>query len=199
LASSKNKLRLAALAALLVLVAVLVFLRLHRDSSTEVPSEPVMPTTSPALPPAPPLPPPSKGLPAKPAPQVYLRIDGIKLLRPAGEHVRVHLRADVNSAYYDYPSPPGDAGIGWIEVEPHMKAEHFPIARAFMYELDVELQIRGRDRLIGKAETLALTTPSGALSDKLPFSEDYKLYLTGHGMKAAEPSAIVSYTITETP
>jgi hypothetical protein len=128
---------------------------------------------------------------------VYLRIDGIKLLRSTAPHVFVHLRANINAAYYDYPS--ADGGMGWIEVDPQMKGERFAIPRSVMYEVYFELQFRGRDRLTGAAETLGLTSPSGVLSDKLPFSEDYKLYFSGHGMKAPEPSAIVSYTITETP
>jgi hypothetical protein len=129
---------------------------------------------------------------------VYLRIDALTPTR-AGAPVRGHLRANINAAYYDFPMGPGDAGTTWLEVGAPVKGQRHVIPRSSEYEAFFELELRGGEGMSGTAETLNLTSPGGRLSDKLPFHEEYKLYFTGHGMKAPEPSAILSYTITETP
>jgi hypothetical protein len=129
---------------------------------------------------------------------VYLRINELKLVHPA-PHVRGHLRADVNAVYYDYPSEPADGGPGWVELGDSTHGKYFPIPRSVSYEIFFELALPHGQVVSGAAETLNLTSSAGTLSDKVPFTEEYKLYYTGHGMRAEEPTAIVSYTITETP
>jgi hypothetical protein len=129
---------------------------------------------------------------------VYLRLNELKLVHPA-PHVRGHLRVDVNSTYYDYPSEPDDAGPGWVELGDSTHGKHFAIPRSVSYEVFFELSLPHGQVVSGAAETLNLTSSSGTLSDKVPFTEEYPLYYTGHGMRASEPTAIVSYTITETP
>lgn len=129
---------------------------------------------------------------------VYLRLNELKLVHPA-PHVRGHLRVDVNATYYDYPSEPSDAGPGWVELGDSTHGKYFAIPRSVSYEIFFELALPHGQVLSGAAETLNLTSASGTLSDKVPFTEEYPLYYTGHGMRAAEPTAIVSYTITETP
>jgi len=129
---------------------------------------------------------------------VYLRLDALKPVR-TGSSLRGRLRANINSAYYDYPDDSRDAGPSWVEVGAPTQGKSFLINRSFSYEVYFELDMRGGQKISGQAETVDLTSPSGVISDKLPFSEDYKLYYTGHGMRAPEPAAILSYTITDTP
>jgi hypothetical protein len=135
---------------------------------------------------------------AKVGGQVYLRIDAIKPVQP-GVHLRGHLRANVNSAYYDYPALSNDAGPPWVEVGAPTHGYRIPITRSVSYEMFFELELAHGQEISGASETLELTSRGGILSDKLPFSEDYKLFYKGHGMTAPEPTAIVSYTITDTP
>lgn len=130
---------------------------------------------------------------------VYLRINELRLVHP-GSKVRGHLRANVNSAYYDYPSEPGDAGgPGSVELGESTHGKFYEIPRSVSYEIYFELLLPRAQKLSGTAETLNLTSASGTLSDKVPYTEEYDLYMTGHGMKARDPTAVVSYTITETP
>ncbi len=129
---------------------------------------------------------------------VYLRINEIRLVHP-GPRVRGHLRANINAAYYDFPSDPVDGGPSWIEVGDSTHGKYFPIPRSVSYEVYFELDLPRGETVTGAAETLNLTSAAGTLSDKVPFTEEYALFLTGHGMKASEPTAVVSYTITETP
>jgi hypothetical protein len=129
---------------------------------------------------------------------VYLRINEIRLVHP-GPRVRGHLRSNINAAYYDFPSDPVDGGPSWIEVGDSTHGKYFPIPRSVSYEVYFELDLPRGETVTGAAETLNLTSTAGTLSDKVPFTEEYGLFLTGHGMKASEPTAVVSYTITETP
>ncbi len=129
---------------------------------------------------------------------VYLRLNELKLVHPA-MHVRGHLRVDVNGTYYDYPSEPEDAGPAWVELGDSTHGKYFAIPRSVSYEIFFELALPHGQVVSGAAETLNLTSPSGTLSANVPFTEEYPLYYTGHGMRAQEPTAIVSYTITETP
>jgi hypothetical protein len=123
----------------------------------------------------------------------------LRLVHP-GPKVRGHLRANVNSAYYDYPSEPGDAGgLGSVEVGESTHGKFYEIPRSVSYEIYFELLLARGQKVSGTAETLNLTSASGTLSDKVPYTEEYNLYMAGHGMRAREPTAVVSYTITETP
>jgi hypothetical protein len=130
---------------------------------------------------------------------VYLRINELRLVHPAPK-VRGHLRANVNSAYYDYPSEPGDAGgPGSVELGESTHGKFYEIPRSVSYEIYFELLLPRGQKVSGTAETVNLTSATGTLSDKVPYTEEYNLYMTGHGMRAREPTAVVSYTITETP
>lgn len=197
------------LGALVVLVGGFFFIRFRSERSSSEPApEPLRQSANAAVPPptypapaassAPSVAPRVRTSPVKVGAPVYLRLDAIKPVR-AGSTLRGRLRANINSAYYDYPGDSGDAGPSWIEVGAPTQGKSFLINRSFSYEVYFELEMRGGQKLSGQAETVDLTSPSGVISDKLPYSEDYKLYFTGHGMKAPEPAAILSYTITDTP
>jgi len=204
LASTNKLLRSVVLVASVLLVAVVWRMGLRRDAAPEMGSLAANASTpSPSTPPA------LAGSAAATPPQVrrslasaggpvYLRINELKLVHPA-PHVRGHLKANVNAVYYDYPSEPGDAGPGWVELGDSTHGKFFVIPRSVSYEVYFELALPHGQVVSGAAETLNLTSSSGTLSDKVPFTEEYPLYYTGHGMRAAEPTAIVSYTITETP
>ena len=190
-----------ALVALAALVAAVCVLRLRRSSPELPPAASKAGAISPSSPP-----PPARALDAAAAwaaekglPPVYLRIDGVRLLRPAPPHARARVRANVNGSYYGYPSPSDDGGVRWLELDANTSAEHFAITRSYYYEVYFELELQGAGTLSGASSTLDLSSPSGTASDKLPFHAEYDLYLAGHGMRAARPSAILSYAITETP
>jgi hypothetical protein len=208
--SGKNKVALAALGVLLALVIGVGFTRLSRQTVPELP--PAAPptakasATAAASPASPAARPPDAG--AAPSSEtgarpVYLRIEGVRLVRPAapGAHPRIRVRAEINATHFDYPSQQGDAGAQkWVEVEVNskMSPEHYAITRSYYYEVYFEAELRGGGaKLSGVSSTLNLT--SKTISDKLPFHAEYPLYATGHGLKAAEPTAVLTYSITDTP
>jgi hypothetical protein len=212
-ASTRKTIRGVVLAALVLFAGGLWLERLRRDAASEaapnggkaVPSAPTV-SGSPARAPAA-----GGSSSATPSPSsvrrtladaggpVYLRINELRLVHP-GPKVRGHLRANVNSAYYDYPSEPGDAGgPGSVELGESTHGKFYEIPRSVSYELYFELLLPRGQKVSGTAETLNLTSASGTLSDKVPYTEEYNLYMTGHGMRAREATAVVSFTITETP
>jgi hypothetical protein len=136
---------------------------------------------------------------ARPLRRVLLHIDGIRLLYPAKGLVRARLRANVNSAYYDFPAVDPDGGVRPFVVAPELSLGDRDVPRSFQYEVYFEMSVGGRETISGDAETLDLTSPGGTVSDKLPYHEEYKLYRMAHGARAPSPSAVVAFSLLEGP
>ena len=136
---------------------------------------------------------------AAPERTVYFRIKGVRLT-PDDPHARVHLRATLNGQTYEYPSTPG---VMWTLVGPEMTQTTVPIHStdnlfnvSFAMTTEIGGGFQGDDRALSTGQYRSTDVRTVI---HLPYSEEYKLYRVTQDIKEAAVSAIVSYSLSDTP
>jgi hypothetical protein len=120
--------------------------------------------------------------------RVFLKIQRVRLF-PPDANAEIQVFAFVNGTQYRYPSV---AGIEWLKVGPSMSPGSFEIPSSNTYEVRFEAAVRDLppERLVSQ-EILEIS--------HLPYSKEYALYKTMMTTRDASVSAIVQFSIENSP
>lgn len=135
-----------------------------------------------------------------PVSQVFLRIGQVKLF-PHDPDAEIKVLAIVNDTVYEHPSV---GAVKWMKVGPDMSPKNIELPRSQTYNIRFEMQIKDGVNLTSQTNKhlyaekfLRAGSQRVDNIDKLPFSEDYKLYDIKENTRSAAVRAVVSYSISE--
>ncbi len=127
--------------------------------------------------------------------RVFMKLKAIQLF-PDDPSAEVQVVAYVNGTEYVHPSV---GGVKWMKVGPDMSEKVIELPKAAQYTIRFEMNFRSEKKLKGATNSVQVKQKASSqwLTPviRLPFSEEYKLYLVKDESRAASVKAVIPYEI----